>query len=198
MFKKAVSADEVAELVLLGFGQILQNEDSADLLRKAESSDANTFARLGVQYVCFWLYLAYAELRAADRNKADAFIDLVITKITGRLNETGDNGFLEVIKLKPEIIKSYLSKYWVNIGNDEIHWMNDNHQTFQLKDFKDESWLGQLTLLLSMNTFVTFEAGGKKIEGLERIEIYSSCASTSIAYGNVFVGKFKNHKLKMP
>lgn len=197
MFKKAVDVDEVAELVLLGFGQLLQNDDSADLLRKAESSGTNTFARLGIQYVCFWLYLAYAELRATDRNKAEAFLSSVVTKITGRLNETGDDGFLEVIKLKPEILKTYLSKYWVNIGDDELSWMNDNHKALQLKNFKEESWLGQLTLLLSMNTFMTFEADGKKIDGLERIAIYSSCASTAIAYGNVFVGKFKNHKLKI-
>lgn len=197
MFKKTVGVDEVTELVLLGFGQFLQSKDSADILRKAESVGANTIARLGVQYVCFWLYLAYAELRAADSKKADIFLDSVIAKVTEQLNDAGDNGFLEVIKLKPEIIRTYLSKYWLNLSDDEIHWMNDNHKTFQLKSFKEESWLGQLTLLLGMNTLMTFEVNGEKIEGLEKIEVYSSCASTAIAYGNVFVGKFKNHKLKI-
>ena len=198
MFRESTNTSEVSESIVRGVMQTLSEKDTVQLLEQAQGISQRAVVMLGIEYICFWLFLVYADLRANEPQKADKFMHEVIDKTVDALNgKTNPDGFLCLIHLKADLIEKYFYGSWVQLEPKTQKWIDQHHRSAGLESLNEESWLGQLTLLLFAHVSLVLLDHKEWFDDIPSWMMVSiSCSGTALAYGNVFIDKFKEYKIK--
>jgi|GEM_PF-1300313 len=198
MFKKnTVNASEVSELIIKAFSQLLKEKDSEQLFKRAFEASRRTAAILGFEFVCFWFYLVYADLKVNEPQNANRFMHDVIDETANTLDAMNPDGFLGLIHLKNDVLEKYFYGSWVQLQPKTQKWIDKNHNIVQLKSLDEESWLGQLTLIYYAHISLALLDNKEEFDDIgELLKIYTYCSATAIGFGNVFVDEFKKFKIK--